>query len=865
MDAYGALLRILPASFRSEYGAEMRAVFEAQRRKGNGLALWACAIADVLATSIRVHADLLRQDLKWTFRALRQSPGFALTAVTVAALGMGANTAAFTLLDHVLLRPLPYAHPDRLAMVYLTDSSGGYGRLELSPPNYQDLRSMTSSFESFSAYSGLSVLLTGDGEPRRVEGANVGAGLFRMLGVGPALGRGFLPEDEKSSSPATVLLSDRLWRTQFGADPNVIGRKMLLDDQPYTVTGVMPEGFAFPSREAQLWIPLRFPPFGPAERMNYYLYGVARLRAGVTLEQARADLSVEASELRKAYPKDNAGIGATAYDMRDMVSPQSRMLILAVFGAAFCVLLVACSNLANLLLARAMTRRREIAVRIAIGAGRERLVRQLLTENLVLAVLGGAFGLMLASIAVPALTRLVPNASPVSGVPSIDLRVYAFAAILIVVSCVVFGVLPALRTCGTADGACGPLNMDALRGRSSSGRSDRLRRALVLAEVAGTVVLSIAAGLLVKALWKVEAVNPGFRSERVLTLRTVLLMPKYSATAKRTQFYENVLSRARALPGVRSAAYISFLPMGDMRAGIFPVKTTGMSAEDALRAKAVLRFVTPDYFKTLSIPLREGRDVSELDTQDSQPAAVVSESFAKRYWPGQDPIGRQFNFAFGDRSVVGVVGDVAVRGLERSSEPQVYLPALQMRDGALPWYAPKDLLIRAEGDAMGLMPALRRIVHDADSEQAISDVQMLSEVVAADTESRRVQLRVLGTFAGVTILLAAVGIYGLLSFSVSSRTQEVGVRLALGAGRGTVLGMFLQQGLMLGVAGVAIAIPLAFVAARGMTSLLFGVQPGDGAIYAAAAGLAIAMTLAGSLWPAVRAAGVDPAITIRSQ
>ncbi len=858
MDAYGLLLRILPASFRSEYGAEMRAVFQAQRGRENRPALWGRAIADVFATSIRVHADLLRQDLKWTFRVLRQSPGFALTAVAVAALGMGATTAAYTLLDHVLLRPLPYAHPERLAMVYLTEPGSGYGRLELSPPNYLDLRAMTSSFESFSAYSGLSVLLTGQGEPQRLQGANVGGDLFRILGARPAIGRGFTPEDEQSGAAPVVLLSHRLWTTQFGADPGVIGRKVLLDAQPYTVAGVMPEGFSFPSREAQLWIPLRFPPFGPAERTNYYLYGVGRLRAGVTLEQARADLSVAAAKLSKAYPKDNAGIGATAYGMRDMVSPQSRMLILALFGAAFCVLLVACSNLANLLLARAMTRRRELAVRMAIGAGRERLVRQLLTENLVLAVLGGACGLALASIAEPALARLVPNALPVSGEPSIDLRVFAFAALLTGASCVGFGVLPALR-------ACRETQLDALRGRSGGGRTDRLRKALVLAEVAGTVVLSISAGLLVKALWRVEAVNPGFRSEGVLTLRTVLLMPKYNAAAKRTQFYENVLSRARELPGVRSAAYISFLPMGDMRAGIFMVRTAGMSDEDVLRAKAVLRFVTPDYFKTLGIPLRTGRDVSQFDTQDSQPVAEVSESFAKRYWPGQDPIGKQFSFAFGDRTVVGVVGDVAVRGLERSSEPQVYLPAQQMRDGSLPWYSPKDLLIRADGDPMALMPALRRIIHEADSDQAISDVNLLGDVVAADTASRRAQVDALGALASVAILLAAVGIYGLLSFSVSSRTQEVGVRLALGAARETILGMFLRQGLTLGIAGVAFAIPVAYLAARSMTSLLFGVQPGDTAIYGAAAGLAIAMTLSGSLWPALRAAGVDPAITIRSE
>ena len=370
MRLYRLLLRLYPASFRAEYGEEMCNIFAVRQCKENALGLWIGAILDVLSNAIRVHADILRQDLRWTFRALRQSPAFTLTAVSVAALGMGANTAAFTLLDHVLLRPLPFPHPEKLVMLYLTEPGGGYMHLELSPPNYLDLRAMTHSFEAFSAYSGLSINLSGQGDPQRLNGANLGAGIFQILGAQPALGRAFTPEDERNGTPDSVLLSDHLWRTVFGADPNVLGRTVRLDDQPYTVIGVMPAAFAFPSRDAQLWLPLRFPPFRPTERTNFYLYGVARLRKDVSLEQARADLSVAAAQLERAYPKDNVGIGATAFEMRDMVSPQSRMLIFAVFGAAFCVLLIACSNLANLLLARAMTRRREIAVRIAIGAGR---------------------------------------------------------------------------------------------------------------------------------------------------------------------------------------------------------------------------------------------------------------------------------------------------------------------------------------------------------------------------------------------------------------------------------------------------------------------------------------------------------------
>jgi predicted permease len=858
MKAYRLLLFLFPASFRAEYGEEMCKVFAARRRKENALGLWIGTIFDVLSNAFRGHADVLWQDLRWTARTLRQSPGFTFTAVTVAALGVGANTAAFTLLDHVLLRPLPFPHPEQMAMLYLTEPANGSTHLQLSPPNYLDLRARTKSFESVSAYSSLSINLSGQGDPQRLNGANIGADVLRILSVQPKLGRAFTPEDERNGTPDSVLLSDRLWRATFGADPSVLGRTILLDDQPYTVIGVMPETFAFPSRDAQLWLPLRFPPFAPNERTNYYLYGIARLRKGVSLKQARADLSVAAGQLERAYPKANAGIGATAYEMRDAVSPQSRMLIVAVFGAAFCVLLIACSNLANLLLARTMTRRREIAVRIAIGAARERLLRQLLTENLVLATAGGTLGLLLAMFGTPWLSRLVPSALPVSSVPEVDLRVFAFAAALTLVSSIAFGVGPALRACGRTDA-------DALRGRSASGgRSDRLRSVLVMTEVAGTVILLIAAGLLVKALWRVQGVDPGFRAEGVLTMRTVLPMPRYNATAQRTRFYSTVLSQARVLPGVTSAAYISFLPMV-LRGGVWPVKLPGMSEEEATRARASLRFVTPDFFKTLRIPLREGRDVSDGDTWTSPFVAIVSESFAKSYWPDQDPIGRHFEIAFFDRTVVGVVDNISVRGLEQSSEPQVYLSFQQVPNGGVPWFAPKDLVIRAEGNPVALAPALRRIIREADSEQAVSDIQLLDDIVASETAPRRAQLRVLGAFAIIAFLLAAVGIHGLLSFAVSARTQEVGVRIALGATRSDILAMFLRQGLALGVAGIAFAAPIAYIAARGLASLLFGVQPSDSAIYAAAALLALAMTLAGSLRPALRAASVDPAITIRSE
>lgn len=858
MRFYRLLLRLFPASFRAEYGEEMCTVFSARKERESAVAAWSAEIPDVIGNALWSHLDLLWQDLRWTFRTLKQSPGFTLTAVSIAALGLGANTAAFTLLDHVLLRPLPFPHPEQLVMLYQTQPGNHAIRVSLSPPNYLDLRAMTKSFQTVSAYSSLSINMSGQGDPQRLSGANLGADVLRILGVQPALGRGFTPGDERNGTPDSVILSDSLWRSAFGGDPNVIGRTVRLDDDPYTVVGVMPAGFAFPTREAQLWLPLRFPPLLPGDRGNLYLTGIARLRNGTSIERARADLDVVAARLARAYPKEDAGVSVVALEMRDIVSPQSRTLVIAVFAAAFCVLLIACSNLANLLLARAMTRRKEIAVRIAIGAGRERVLRQLLTENLVLAILGAACGFLLASAATPWLARLVPEALPVSSTPEVDLRIFVFGGILTLASAVAFGIGPALRACAKTGAA-------ALHGRTTGGlRSDRLRSALVLAEVAGTAVLLIGAGLLVKALWRVQAVDPGFRSDGVLTLRTVLPMPKYRDTPRRDRFYSEVLSETRALPGVTSAAYISFLPIVN-RSGIWAVKLPGMTDEESLRTRVSLRFVTPDFFKTLRIPLRAGRDITEGDSWRAPFVAVVSQSFAKAYLPGQDPLGKHFEVAFFDRTIVGVAGDIAVRGLESASEPQVYLSSQQVPNGGVPWFAPKDLVIRSSVSLTPLAPEVRRIVLNADPEQAISDVQPLDSIVAGETAPRRAQLRVLAAFAAIAFLLAAVGIHGLLSYAVSTRTQEVGLRIALGASRSDIGRMFVSQALVLGAGGLLLAAPLAYWAARGMNAILFGVQPGDPAIYIAVAALALGTAFAGSLRPALQAAAVDPAITIRSE
>jgi putative ABC transport system permease protein len=857
---YRWLLRLYPASFRNEYGREMQAVFSRQRRDASspaGLAaLWLRVITDTCINAAAVHWDILAQDLRYTVRTLARTPAFALTALVVVSLGVGATTAAFSITDFVLVRPLPFPDADRLVKVW--EERPGFPRMELSPANYRDWKKMVASYQAFAAYRGLSVNLVGASEPLRIQGAVFTADLLDALAVQPFLGRAFTVADDLDGAPGTVLLSYGLWQREFGGKVSVVGTTVRLDDQVFTVIGVMPRHFHFPSRNAQLWTPMRFAAVEFEDRNDNYLYAVARLRDGVSLDAARTEMSLLAARLQQQYPKENEHTRASVIRLRDELSQQTRLMLAALVGAASCVLLIACANLANLLLARAIGRRREMAVRVALGAGRERLVRQLLTESLLLTGVGGVLGIALAALTVPVLSRLVPPTLPIAATPSIDLRVLAFAAVVTTLTGAAFGIFPLFQQ--DRDRAGEGLREGA---RAVGGRRERLRGALVVAEITASVVLLVTCGLLLRALWRIQAVDPGFTTERALAVRTSLPMPRYETPAVRSRFYARVLSEIRALHGVSRAAYISFLPLSDMRGGIFPVGIGGMLQDRRQNHVAFLRYVTPGYFETLGIRLQRGRDVSESDTNDRQYVAVVSESFAKRFFPGQDPIGRRFNFARADRVVIGVVGDVKMRGLTRVSEPQVYVPYQQMPDGILEWYAPKDLVIRTTGDPVALVPAVRAIVHAADPDVPLSEVQTLEQLVGGETASRVAQLRVLGGFALVALLLGGVGIHGLLAFAVSARSAEIGVRMALGARRADIVSMIAKRSVMLAAIGIAAGVALAYVAGRAIQSLLAGVTPGDGLTFGVAIGLTLAMVAAGSLRPALRAARVDPVAVMR--
>jgi putative ABC transport system permease protein len=855
------MLCLYPASFRAEYGREMTAILRRRLRDASStlgrVAICCDAIMEIPFSAAAAHWDLLSQDLRYTARTLARTPGFTATAILVVAIGVGANTAAFSLADFVFIRPLPFPQPDRL--VDLWERLPGYERMELSPANYRDWKQMSTAFESMGAYYPIAVNMIGQGDPQRLEAATVTADLPPTLGVQPMLGRLFGEPDAKDGANATVLLSYRLWKSVFGADTAILGRTLSLDNDAYTVIGVMPPDFNFPSREAELWSLRRFQDGEFKDRNDNYLQVVARLKPGLSLAQAQAQMDLVAGDLERQYPGENARHGAAVVLLRDELSKQSRMLLLALCGAAVCVLLISAANLASLLLARSLARHRELAIRAALGAGRERLVRQMITESLVLSSLGGSAGLVVAVTALPLLTRLVPDSLPVAQQPSLDLRVLIVAGLLTALTGLAFGLAPALRICRGS-------HLSGLRegAREGGGTKERLRSALVLAEITASAVLLISAGLLLRALWSVQSTDPGFQAKGVLTLTTALPFPKYDKTAARERFYTNVLSEVRQLPGVSSAAYIGGLPMV-RGGGIWPVAAAGEIQDRSAQHTASLRFVTPGFFAALSIPLPAGRDISEADTADGAWVAIVSESFARRHWPGQDPVDRHFQFAFHDRKVIGVVGDIRMRGMEATSEPQVYVCYKQALDGQLTYYAPKDLVIKSSAPPESLLPAIRGIIRNADPDQPISDVRTMADIVDHSTASRSVQVRVLGAFAAIAFLLAAVGIHGLLSFVVSQRSREIGVRIALGAGSRDILEMVLWRGALLAVAGVLPGLGIAYVSGRLMQALLAGITPGDPPTFAAAAALCILMTVLGVISPAIRAVRTDPIPAIRAE
>lgn len=869
------LLALYPKSFRNEYGHEIGRAFRLRRRDASGLpavaVLWIGEIADVVTNAARVHADILGQDLRFSLRALRRTPGFFVAAVLVTALGIGATTAAFTLTDHILFRPLPYPEADRIVKIWESNPTrpvgihGLGGTNDVSPANYRDWKQLSSSFEEMGAYGFVSANLAGRGEPERLSGAIAAPGALRAVGIPPAEGGVLEDADDVSGAPCRVLVSDGLRRRKFAEGAPVTGQKILLDDEPCTIAGVMPPGFAFPTREISFWRPARFTDQMYGQRNNNYLRVVARLKPGISVSQASADLARISARLEQLYPDENRNVSAAVISLRDEVSGGTRTLIYAVTGASACLLLIACTNLASLFLARATARGSELALRTALGAGSERLVRQLLTDTVVVAAAGAACGVLIAIVAVPMGARLVPTTLPVGDIPPADWRMLLVAAGATLLTVLVCGVAPAIRASRQA--SAGAPRDGARTGTSRP--TERLRSALVVAQVAASVALLVCAGLLLRALWRVQSIDPGFRTANVLTMRVNLAWPQYAPNTARTAFHRRVLEDVEALPNVAGAAFVSALPL-TMRGGVWGVYLPGQPPVPGRQAQnSLVRFVTPRYFDVMGIPLISGRTFDDRDSLTGELTAIVSRTFGDRLWPGESPIGRRFTMLQVERTIVGVVGDVRIRGIERSNEPQVYLSTLQHPDTIWGNYAARDLAVRTTralgGREMGALAAsIRNLVARTDPRLPISDVRPLSEIVESDYAFRSVQAAVLRAFAVIAVVLAAVGLHGLLAFMVSARTREIGVRIALGAARRDILTMVLMRGLRLACVGGAVGLGAGYLAGTSFRAVLAGVDPADVTAIGGALAVAVVMTLAGSLWPALRAARTDPMTATRA-
>lgn len=859
LSVYRALLRLYPASVRAEYGPELIRTFTESTHGQGRVAATLAAVADVVPNALLAHGAILRQDLHFAMRTMSRSRGFVLTVVLITALGVGANTATFSVADQVLLQPLPFPQPN--ALVRLCEGpkdGGGWGCMnELSPANYRDVAAMTSKVRGWAAFTWGDVNLVGIGEPVRIGGLRVSPSLFPLLGVPPMLGRTFDTTAAGERDREAVVLGYGLWRSQFGGDPGVIGRTIRLDEAPRVIIGVMPPQFRFPNAGAQLWTPLVLREEDYEDRTDTYLHAIGRLAPGATFEQAREELALIFSRLARDHPETNAETGFSFFQQRDYVFPRHRVMLLALCGASLSLLLLTAANLANLLLARAAGRERELAVRAALGAGRERLTRQMLTEIVVLVVLGGAAGVLLAKLAVPLLAQLVPTSLPLTEPLHVNARALAIAGAFTVLIGLAFGLIPT----ATIGGARG---FEALRegARGGGGRKQRLRGTLVAVEVALSIVLLISSGFLIRAVWKVQSVDPGFVSRDVLTLRTALTSSRAADSVRRTEFYDRVLAGVQQLPGVQSAAYTSGLPMV-LTGGIGGVEVPGQEVRSRRAEGVSLRYVTPEFFETLGIPLVRGRGVEEGDRPGRAKIVVVSESFVREYWPNEDPLGRIFRVRGEEFTTIGVVRDIKVRGLERSSEPQLYFAAAQA-GGLGGLYIPKDLIIQSASNPQTLIPAVREVIRRVDPEQPISDVRLLDDVLAGETADRRAQLRVLVALATIALLLTAIGIHGLLAFMVAQRSREIGVRLALGAEPGRVARMIVGEAGRLAILGGIPGVLLAYAAARGMRALLFGIPPGDPLTVAAGVAVVLLATLLGSLAPVLSAVRVSPVVAMRA-
>jgi putative ABC transport system permease protein len=813
--------------------------------------------------------DILRQDIHYAVRTLLRSPGFTAVALMTLALGIAANTAIFSVVNAVLLRPLPYGDSDRLVNVWESRPAQGEELSTVSYSSYREWVAESQSFEALGAYTITTFNVTGGRDPERVDALAVTASLLPTLGVEPHLGRGFLPEADRPGGPRTVLISDGLWRRNFGGDSTLVGRTVQLNGVPYEVVGVLPQGFEFPpplrleqlsrSRPAEVWVPV-----GTLEEVFQdpgakRFFTVGRLAPGVSLAGARAELSTIAARPVPEEPQAGGGGGIRLVSLREQVIGPVRPALLVLMGAVVLVLLIACANLGTLLLARLAARGREVAVRAALGAGRGRIVGQLLTENVLLALLGGGTGLLLAVWGIDALAAVLPESLPRGHEIEIDARVLGFTLALSVATGLLVGLLPALRA-SRADlyaslrtGGAGAIGERSTR---------RAHGTLVSVEIALAVALLVGAGLLIRSFAELAKVDPGFETENLLTFDLQLPGSRYPDITATGRFYHELQTRLAALPGIRSASAIDRLPFGQSSSQM-PIVVAGRPEPrpgEAPMAQNVT--VLPGYFETVGLPLLRGRTLQGEDRDEAAPVVVISRSLADRLWPGQSPVGQRI-LAFGRRpyEVVGVVGDVRHYGPTAGPEPMVYFP-----HGQLPFNRSwMTLVVRTAVEPERLVAAARNEVRRLEPELPISNLQTFRSLQSTHVAGERFNASLMGVFAALALTLAAVGIYGVVSFAVAWRTREIGIRTALGAGTRDVMRMVLGQGAKLALAGVGLGLAAAFGLTRLLSSLLYGVSATDPVIFMSVGLLLTAVALLASYLPARRAARVDPMIALRAE
>jgi predicted permease len=802
--------------------------------------------------------DNLTQDLRFGLRLLRKNPGFTAVAVLTLALNIGANAAIFDVVNGVLLKPLPYKEPDRIVRVF--ENSPRFPKFPISPANFLDYRERNDVFEDFATFARGDLDLSVNDRPERLTGMRVSHGFFHLLGFEPELGRAFLPIDEINGNEHVAIISRALWERSFGKDAAIIGAPVTLSGMSFTIIGVIGSGLQHVGGDyhslphggnVDVWWPLTM---DPKVRTSHFLNAIARLKPGITREQAEARMNVIAQQLEEQHPEDKDW-RIRIVSLRDEIVGGAQTMLLILFGAAGFVLLIACVNIANLLLATATTRQKEIAVRTALGAGRFRLIRQMLTESLLIAVAGGVVGLLVARWGIEALVALGPKQIPRLHMLSLDWRTFAFALTASLLTGALFGLAPALQISRVN------LNeslKEGGRGSSGGSRHNRLRGLLVIAEVSLAFVLLIGAGLLMRTFFYLQNVDPGFNPERVLTATIDLPGARYSTGRKASSFYRELIGRLAALPGVQGAAATSDLPWtGYDENTSFGIE--GRQFSDDEDPSAQYHFATPDYFRTLGIPLLAGRFFSEADDADAPRVIVINKSMADRYWPDADAVGKRVRLWGETRMIAGIVGDFKDSPGELRAKPGFFFPVNQQAQRNL------VLVVRTERDPMSLLAAMRSEIAALDKELPLSDARTLEQIASAAVARTRFTMLLLSVFAGVALLLAAVGIYGVVSYSVTQRTHEIGIRVALGAQRRDVIGLVARHGMTLVVAGMGAGLAAALVLTRVMSSLLFGVSVADPITFFGIAVLLMGVALGACFVPARRAMKMDPMVALRHE